>query len=108
MVPPFHCQQVVDSTRHDGPGFVLTIKRHIFRPAYGAIRYRLPPARRGHNFAKYQYCRESDMRRLWYRDSYGRWHEDRHAGGRAGMPAKWAIYALMVLAGIVVLASMVH
>ena len=21
-------------------------------------------------------------RRLWYRDSYGRWHEDRHAEGR--------------------------
>jgi hypothetical protein len=46
------------------------------------------------------------MRRLWYRDSYGRWHEERHAGGRAGMPAKWAMYALMMLAGIVVLASM--
>lgn len=48
------------------------------------------------------------MRRLWYRDSYGRWHEDRHAGGRSGMPAKWALYALMVLAGIMVLASMIH
>ena len=48
------------------------------------------------------------MRRLWYRDSYGRWHEDRHVGGRSGMPAKWAMYVLMVLAGIVVLVSMVH
>jgi hypothetical protein len=48
------------------------------------------------------------MRRLWYRDSYGRWHEDRHAAGQAGMPVKWAIYTLMVLAGILVLASMVH
>ncbi len=48
------------------------------------------------------------MRRLWYRDSYGRWHEDRHAGSRSGMPAKWALYTLMVLAGIMVLASMIH
>jgi hypothetical protein len=47
-------------------------------------------------------------RRLWYRDSYGRWHEDRHAEGRAGMPAKWALLALMVLAGFVVVASMIH
>lgn len=47
-------------------------------------------------------------RRLWYRDSYGRWHEDRQAEGRAGMPAKWALMALMVLAGFVVVASMIH
>lgn len=47
-------------------------------------------------------------RRLWYRDSYGYWHEDRHAGGRSGMPAKWAVIALMVLAGFVVVASMIH
>jgi hypothetical protein len=38
-------------------------------------------------------------RRLWYRDSYGRWRQDRHAEGRSGMPAKWAFMALMVLAG---------
>jgi hypothetical protein len=31
--------------------------------------------------------------------SYGRWHEDRHAEGRSGMPARWAVIALMVLAG---------
>jgi hypothetical protein len=48
------------------------------------------------------------MRRLWYRDSYGRWHEDRHAKGRSTMPARWALYALMVLAGFVVFASMIH
>jgi hypothetical protein len=45
---------------------------------------------------------------MWYRDSYGRWHEDRHAEGRAGTPAKWALIALMVLAGFVVIASMIH
>jgi hypothetical protein len=27
-------------------------------------------------------------RRLWYRDSYGRWHEDRHAEGKSGLPAR--------------------
>ena len=47
-------------------------------------------------------------RRLWYRDSYGRWHEDRHAQGRSGLPAKWAMITLMVLAGFVVIASMIH
>ena len=48
------------------------------------------------------------MRRLYYRDSYGRWHEDRRSENRHGMPARLAMIALMVLAGIVVLASMVH
>ena len=47
-------------------------------------------------------------RRLWYRESYGRWHEDRHAEGRTGMPAKWALMALMVLAGFIVIASIIH
>ena len=47
-------------------------------------------------------------RHLWYRDSYGRWHEDRHAEGKSGMPAKWAVMMLMVLAGFVVIASMIH
>jgi hypothetical protein len=47
-------------------------------------------------------------RRLWYRDSYGQWHEDRHPEGRSGMPAKWAVITLIVLAGFVVLASMIH
>ena len=36
-------------------------------------------------------------RRLWYRDSYGRWHEDRHAAGRSGMPARWALMAMALL-----------
>ena len=48
------------------------------------------------------------MRRLWYRDSYGRWHEDRRAEGSSGIPMKWAVIALMVLAGFVVVASMIH
>jgi len=47
-------------------------------------------------------------RRLWYRDSYGRWHEDRHAEARGGIPAKWALMALMVLAGFILIASMIH
>jgi hypothetical protein len=51
---------------------------------------------------------ESVMRRLWYRDSYGRWHEDRHAEGRSGMPARFFVTGLMVLAAIVVIASLLH
>jgi hypothetical protein len=51
---------------------------------------------------------ESLMRRLYYRDSYGRWHEDRHAEGRSGTPAKWAVITLLLLAGFVVVASMIH
>jgi hypothetical protein len=47
-------------------------------------------------------------RRLWYRDSYGRWHEDHHAEGRSVMPAKWAVITLMMLSGLVVIASMIH
>jgi hypothetical protein len=47
-------------------------------------------------------------RRLWYRDSYGRWHEDGHAEGGSGTPAKWALITLVVLTGLVVIASMVH
>lgn len=48
------------------------------------------------------------MRRLWYRDSYGRWHEDRHSEGRSGMPARFFVTRPMVLAGIVVVASLLH
>jgi hypothetical protein len=47
-------------------------------------------------------------RRLRYRDGCGRWHEDRHAQGRSGLPAKWAVITLMVLAGFIVIASMIH
>jgi len=38
-------------------------------------------------------------RRLWYRDSYGRWHEDCHAQGRSGVPAKWTVITLWCLPG---------
>ncbi len=51
------------------------------------------------------------MRRLWYQDSYGNWHRDRQAErapSRGGMPAKWALIALLVLAGIIELASLSH
>jgi len=48
------------------------------------------------------------MRRLYYRDSYGRVHRDRGAEGRQGIPARFFVTALMVLAAIMVLASVVH
>jgi hypothetical protein len=51
---------------------------------------------------------ETVMRHLWYRDSYGQWHEDRGAEGRSGTSARWAVITLVVLAGIVVFASMIH
>jgi hypothetical protein len=48
------------------------------------------------------------MRRLHYRDCYGRVHRYRAADGRRGMPARFFVTALMVLAAIMVLASVVH
>jgi hypothetical protein len=48
------------------------------------------------------------MRRPYYRDSYGRMHGDRGAEGHQGTPARFVATALMVLAAIVVLASVVH
>jgi hypothetical protein len=47
------------------------------------------------------------MRRLYYRDSYGRVHRDRDIEGRLGIPVRFFITALMVLAAIVVLASLI-
>jgi hypothetical protein len=47
-------------------------------------------------------------RRLYYRDSYGRWREDHRAGHRPGIPAKWAVIVLVVLAGLMVLASLLQ
>jgi len=68
-----------------------------------------PGLRIGHVSYGTGHSEESVMSgRLWYRDSYGRWHEDRHAEVRAGMPTKWALMALMVLAGFVVIASLIH
>jgi Flp pilus assembly protein TadB len=52
------------------------------------------------------------MRRLYYRDSYGRVHRDRQAerstSGDSGLPARFFVTALLVLAAIVVLASLFH
>jgi hypothetical protein len=50
-------------------------------------------------------------RRLWYQDSYGQWHRDRQAergggGGTSPMRVVWIV--LMVLAALVVLASLTH
>ena len=51
------------------------------------------------------------MRRLYYRDSYGRVRRGRLAGpgisGGSGTPARFFVTVLMVLAGIVVLASLI-
>jgi len=50
-------------------------------------------------------------RRLYYRDSYGRVHRDRRAerdSGGSAMPARFFLTVLMLLAAIVVLASVVH
>lgn len=47
-------------------------------------------------------------RRLYYRDSYGRWQEDRQSGRRPGMPGKGAVIALALLAAIMVLASVLQ
>ncbi len=48
------------------------------------------------------------MRPLYYRGSCGRVHRDRGADGRQGVPARFFVRALMVLAVIVVLASVAH
>lgn len=46
------------------------------------------------------------MRRLYYRDSYGRVRRDRESEGRQGSPARFFITALMILAAIVMLAAL--
>jgi hypothetical protein len=51
--------------------------------------------------------RESAMRRLYYRDSYGQVHRDRGSECRRGIPTRVFVTALMVLAAIVVLASLI-
>jgi hypothetical protein len=48
------------------------------------------------------------MKRLYYRDSYGRWHEDRRSERPHGMPARFAVIALLVFAGLVIFASLLH
>jgi hypothetical protein len=47
-------------------------------------------------------------RRLWYQDRYGYWHRDRQAerGSRGSPPMRTVWILLLVLAAIVVLASL--
>ncbi len=47
-------------------------------------------------------------RRLYYQDSYGRVHRARSAERSRGLPASLFTRTLMLLALIVVLASLVH
>jgi hypothetical protein len=51
-------------------------------------------------------ARSHVMRRRYYN---GRrwWHEDRYAKRRSSIPMKWAVITLMILAGLVVLASII-
>jgi len=44
-------------------------------------------------------------RRLYYQDSYGRWHQDRSAGRSRGLPGGFFARVLMWLAIAVVIAS---
>jgi hypothetical protein len=48
------------------------------------------------------------MRRLYYRDSYGRWHEDQRRENRPGIPGGPVLKVLLVLTAIIVIASMIH
>jgi hypothetical protein len=48
------------------------------------------------------------MRRLYYRDSYGQWQEDRRRENRPGIPGGPVLKVLLVLAAIIVIASMIH
>ena len=47
-------------------------------------------------------------RRLYYRDSYGRRRQDRRSQYRSSTPARFAVIALLVIAGITVLASLLQ
>ncbi len=47
-------------------------------------------------------------RRLYYQDSYGRVHRSRSAERSRGLPAAPLTKVLMILAVLVVLASLVH
>jgi hypothetical protein len=47
------------------------------------------------------------MRRLYYRDSYGRVHRDRESESRHGIPARFFVMVLLVLVAVVVLASLI-
>lgn len=47
------------------------------------------------------------MRRLYYRDSYGRVHRDRGSERRQGYSGKVLVTVLLVLVAVVVLASLI-
>jgi hypothetical protein len=47
-------------------------------------------------------------RRLYYRDSYGRWRPYPQGQYRSRTPAKFAVIALVVLTAIIVLASLLQ
>jgi hypothetical protein len=46
--------------------------------------------------------------RLRYRNSRGGRRAYRYAGGRPGGPLRWVVIMLMVLAGLIVIASVIH
>ena len=50
----------------------------------------------------------SGMGKTYYRDFYGRLREERRAGHGSSVPAKWALITLVMLVGLVVIASMMH
>jgi hypothetical protein len=47
-------------------------------------------------------------RRLYYRNSYGRWRRARRSQYRSATPTRFAVITLLVLAGIIVLASLLQ
>jgi hypothetical protein len=46
-------------------------------------------------------------RKLYYQDSYGRWHQDKTAGHPRGLPGGFMVKVLMWLAIAVVIASFI-
>jgi hypothetical protein len=47
-------------------------------------------------------------RRLYYRDGYGRWRQDRRSQFLFSTPARFAVITLLVIAGIIMLASLLQ
>jgi hypothetical protein len=101
------CRVGLLHTSSDGCPWLQLASVFAARPSSGRSVLPAPMARHRHVILVCN--KESVMsRRLWCRDSYGRWHEDHHAWGRSVTPAKWAVIILMMLAGLVVIASMIH
>ena len=75
----------------------------------GLCRLQRARARIGHVSCVSGHTEEPVMRRLWYQDSYGHWHRDRQAERGAGggaSPMRVVVIVLIVLAGLMVLASL--